>query len=543
MLLVPMLLGMAACAGMIRAQTNSLLPHEDSRFGIFGAYAANEYTYFKNRMGFSNDEYWKWTDAHFRNLGAHWTRSNVQLLWDQIEPVLDGPYNWTNSVALTDAIITNMYKAGNEVHWLGVFHEGALFGNVPPNARNPLSDTSRYLRFVRAAVERYNGDGTNDVCPGVRVKYWQLGNEGIREATPHDRTNYVTWVAQTARVIREVDPAARIVLLATGDDIWRSNMLVSLSATCRFDVVDIHYWDNADNFRMSAVPQVRGLLDALGCTHVEIWSTEHGTWVGQPTQPKVLPLQSELDQARSLVKRYVYNLDKGLDKLFWNNLMEWNCLDGFTNGMFSSMGLVGDGQGGGGPTNGFNVVRLSYDTYRLLASAIDADKARYVGRMSFHSETNLFAYRFCLLADTNLSRYVMWSSTNTLQTVTFPVAAPGVGVVGLITDATGRPSTNVLVARDGAGNVTLSVGPDPVLVQDLEDAAACLDLDPGLAGDERTVRMRGGSGQPWMIQTTPALGEAWTPACTNWVTAPEWAMVDRTAAGASQRFYRAVAPP
>jgi len=48
---------------------------EDSRFGIFGAYAL-EYGWFMGQMEFSDSDYWNWVDGHFENLGAHWTRSN-----------------------------------------------------------------------------------------------------------------------------------------------------------------------------------------------------------------------------------------------------------------------------------------------------------------------------------------------------------------------------------------------------------------------------------------------------------------------------------
>ena len=108
------------------------LPYENSRFGIFGAYAANMYGYFKTRMGFTDTRYWNWVNNHFANLGAHWTRSNLQLVWDFIEPTLDSAYNWNPQPFMTDSVIVNVYKPGNQVHWLGVFHEGSIFPRTPP---------------------------------------------------------------------------------------------------------------------------------------------------------------------------------------------------------------------------------------------------------------------------------------------------------------------------------------------------------------------------------------------------------------------------
>jgi len=39
-------------------------------------------------------------------------------------------------------------------------------------------------------------------------------------------------------------------------------------------------------------------------------------------------MQTEEEQVRSLVKRFVFNLTNELNKLFWNNLMEWDAFAG-----------------------------------------------------------------------------------------------------------------------------------------------------------------------------------------------------------------------
>ena len=135
------------------------LAYEDSAFGVFAAYA-QEYDYFKQHMGFSDQGYWDWADSLVRNLGAHWTRSNLQLFWDFIEPVIGGGYNWNNTFK-TDGVVTNVYRPGGDINWLGVFHEGGSNPGHTP-ARNPLDYPTEYSRFVRDAVERYDCDGVYD---------------------------------------------------------------------------------------------------------------------------------------------------------------------------------------------------------------------------------------------------------------------------------------------------------------------------------------------------------------------------------------------
>ena len=168
------------------------LTEENSHFGVFAAYVT-EYPYFISQMEFSDAQYWDWVRGHLSNLGAHWTRSNNELIWDYIEPVLDSTYNWNPEPFKTDSMIVNTYNKNYPVNWLGVFKVGSLFGQRPdrPPLRNPLSDTLRYLRFVRNAVERYDGDGNSDVHPDVCVKYWQLGNEMPGNATLEMKDDYV----------------------------------------------------------------------------------------------------------------------------------------------------------------------------------------------------------------------------------------------------------------------------------------------------------------------------------------------------------------
>lgn len=148
----------------------------ESPFGIFGAYAL-EYPSFQNRMGFTTDAYWDWVDEHFQALGAHWTRSNLQLIWDFIEPEIGKGYHWQNQFH-TDQIVTRISKSPASVHWIGVFHEGGKSGdpNKPP-LREPMDYPEEYSQFVKAVVERYDGGGKDDLDSAVRVKYWQIGNE------------------------------------------------------------------------------------------------------------------------------------------------------------------------------------------------------------------------------------------------------------------------------------------------------------------------------------------------------------------------------
>lgn len=397
--------------------STTVLAYEDSPLGVFAAFAANEFSYFNQRMGFTTPEqYWDWAEAHMQNLGAHWTRSNLQFVWDFIEPVIGGGYNWDNQM-LTDPIIKRIYRPGNEVHWLGVFHEGGgpVVEPGKPILRNPLDYPQEYQAFVQAVVERFDGDGIDDASAGVKVKYWQVGNE-ILPWKVHGKTvqDYILWVRMVRAAVKAADPEAKIVLMASMQGLTvdpdLQQIIEALAGEGAFEVLDIHHWGEADNWKMTAVPQYRQILDARGLTQVQIWSCEHGTWQGQPRGES---FQSESDQARSLVKRYVYNLAHGLNKLFWNNLMEWNNFGGGPGSVFNSMGLVSDGQGPGEDPTMFNVPRLAYYSYKKLAETLEAaDKTSW---RAIQEKDGVYLYQFTRQGK---PCWVAWTDSGKIKLVT-----------------------------------------------------------------------------------------------------------------------------
>ncbi len=258
----------------------------ESPFGIFGAYAL-EYPNFQKRAGLNNETYWDWVDLHFQDLGAHWTRSNLQLIWDMVEPEIGKGYRWENQFA-TDRIVDRISKSPATVNWIGVFHEGGKSADpVRPPLRDPMDYPEEYRRFVKAAVERYDGDGVADIGPSTSVKYWQIGNEYPGwEKKGKTLDQYLAWAKLTSSAIKEADPGARIILIADTQAFtarpWQIKAIEELARDRHIDAVDLHHWGKADDWRMPAVPEVRSLLDRLGRSDAKIFSCEHGTWIGKP---------------------------------------------------------------------------------------------------------------------------------------------------------------------------------------------------------------------------------------------------------------------
>ena len=415
----------------------------------------------------TQDQYWQWVEGQYSSLGARWDRSHSQLIWDVVEPVIGAGYNWTNNMR-TDAMITNIYSGAYKINWVaGLHHGGGAYRD--PTASSNLA---AYVSFVRAAVERYDGDGTNDVAPGVSVKYWQVGNE-IPEWISLGRTEdqYVSFYRSVRAAILASDPSAKVVLIAstTGNYIpsFFTNIIEQLAPKKEFDAVDLHHWQDYTDWKMDVLPYLRDRLNLLGMTNAQIWSCENATWSGMADY---LPTQTQEQQAESLVKRCVWNRANGLDKLFWSQLVDGYMFQGSGGSMFNSLGVISDGQGGGDTTNEFDVARLSYFAYQLLAAKTDNAVARQKGVVSgVHDETNTYAYAYERLSDTG-GVYVVWNQVGT-RTVTLPVTGGVYYVRDMITDSSGRPLYEE-TKKPSLGGISLTLSSHPLLVQRDTDADA-----------------------------------------------------------------------
>jgi hypothetical protein len=481
----------------------------ESTFGIFAGFTA-EFEPFENAMGFAHTEYLQWAGDHYNVLGAHWTRSNLQLMWDVIEPVLGAGYVWENEMG-TETAFAAAAAAG--VHYLAVFHEGGLIDSA---LRHQLDQQIAYEQFVETVVERYDGDGVDDSPNEITIKHWQVGNEVfLLEETPNSVPNYVDWFTLTAKAARRADPEAKMVLIASTESHllidFHSQVIESLASTgVRFDAVDIHHWGTAKQAEITAAEQYLALLESLQISDVELWSTEHGTYVGQVIPMEVTcdppctgndvcvggpqnafctakctgdndcssalpschltsgrctnPEQSATDQARSLVWRYVVNRDNGVRRIMWNNLVAWHQFQGQYGGFFDRTGLISGGFLEFESPEDCGDPRLSYFTYEMLAERTDTLHAERLGPVeSGDPNTYVSAYRNRLSGVIGWVAWA-WEAQDPPPTVELNVPTTEVSVVALITDASGIPVRDEVVAADG-NTVTVELSPNPIWIE------------------------------------------------------------------------------
>ncbi|MBU0760905.1 MAG: hypothetical protein KJ858_04395, partial [Nanoarchaeota archaeon] len=208
-------------------------------------------------------------------------------------------------------------------------------------------DEEKYTEWVRAAVERYDGDGTDDM-PGLTtpVKYWQIDNE-----PPRMRDGYVDLVHITYKAIKEADPEAKVLVggllmpdLKSGNT--KTYEIVTLPIIKELggksiDIFDYHWFGYKGEWKFlpETMKRVRSDLKEAGFPDAAIWFTEMGTYSGNPDRGGK-GFQSERDQASEMVKRYVVSIGEGVEKIFW----AWGMKEGFEdindNDFFDNTGFI-----------------------------------------------------------------------------------------------------------------------------------------------------------------------------------------------------------
>ncbi len=148
--------------------------------------------------------------------GIKWNKPNLNFHWLDIEwdPVRHpGKYNWSEP----DSLVRFCQERGIFIlpYWLGgcppYYNKRRNFRCPPDETHNGLQ---AWYNFVKACVERYDGDGIDDM-PGLKmpIKYWEVVNEpGERVMKGYGTFEDWQRVIKIAyRAAHEADPDCKIV--------------------------------------------------------------------------------------------------------------------------------------------------------------------------------------------------------------------------------------------------------------------------------------------------------------------------------------------
>ena len=211
------------------------------------------------------------------------------FVWGQIESQ-PGSYNWTS----IDAHVR--YWQSHRLAVLATVWPYAYWDQLSGNAGRPRAQDSfspvlgdlryspcnmdAYATWLGALVERYDGDGINDM-PGLLypIRHWEILNEPEMQ-TPEltffqeGSDKYLEILRVSYNSIKSADPSAVVLtggqagMQASFADYWRP---VLQGASGLFDAGNIHSIRSSDLY---FAPEYRGFLDSLGYAGKPFWVTE-----------------------------------------------------------------------------------------------------------------------------------------------------------------------------------------------------------------------------------------------------------------------------
>ena len=269
--------------------------------------------------------------------GINWYRNygsdNIVYSWNWVEPAR-GQFDWSKwdllareaqkkNIALLASIGNGVPRwANNSANWrdkpLDLYSE-------------PMQNTSWY-QYVRAMVERYDGDGTGDM-PGLTlpIKHWGVWNEpDLRTAwnppnyPPHQFNGSVQDYVQLMRVaysaIKDADPTAVVVGPSTAQypgrnytgewHLWTWDEMIAAGGLNYMDVLSFHTFLELDTWDIGN--NINAILESVDVRRAgkPVWLTEVG-WDGASDV-------HALEKARNLVRLTVILWEQQfVEKFFW----------------------------------------------------------------------------------------------------------------------------------------------------------------------------------------------------------------------------------
>lgn len=350
-----------------------------------------------------------------RDMGVRWTRGadTPYIFWKLIDPQKKGSsayFKWKSMTVRPDGVEDFIdYDKLSLVKKSGLLMLQNIDVQPPAVERSHLksgswlpTDEEAYKAFVRESVKRYSF-----------ISYWQIGNEPpLREGY----SDYAKFQQITYEAIKEANPDAKVLIAglagnmdtASINDNSYESVLKELKGKY-FDIFDIHFYGDAKGGTLAPKEEdgrqsrflgyrdfktvysyYRGLLDKNGFSRVPIWITEMGTFSGTIGSAPHSFTQTEAEQARDLVKRYVYPLSLGVKKIFWafgigEGFGEWD--DDF----FDHTGFVYTGKDG---LHKFDERKLGFYAYKLMTEKLEGSDWSKVETIKEDEVNHIYVYKF-----------------------------------------------------------------------------------------------------------------------------------------------------
>lgn len=281
--------------------------------------------------------------------GVHWYRDVQNMPWGMIE-VSRGTFKFD----LIDALVADAqnaggryigtvmpyagwelkaagYPASTDAQCQRLFTED-FFYLASDQRMDRYKDEAEYLAFLGKLVERYDGDGVDDM-PGLTtpVRYWQIHNEPEGDHCGlfrDDVAGFARLMKISADLIHASCASCKVINGGAAASMWLESLpnppagvmfwrdfAAIAGAADSVDVIAVHYnagkdpgHGSIDNFE----EQIRRAREHLG-TSKPVWVTEFGTIIGNHGNFNGLP---EAQAGAWFVRFYTAGLAAGAEKFF-----------------------------------------------------------------------------------------------------------------------------------------------------------------------------------------------------------------------------------
>jgi hypothetical protein len=305
--------------------------------------------------------------AHMQAVGAK--RVTTFLDWGTVQPN-EHTWDWSSF----DTKVRNAQAAGMKVF--------ALVTGDPAWAWQPdhlATVPEKRLAFVRAMVQRYDCDGSNDAPGTLCVHDWSFyaepdfyvyyyeDNPGFKGYWGKRGAEYAHMLADVANVVHAEDLSARVMigglaydsfLQGDGNRGFVREFLPTVLATLNtkpggaaryLDAIAIHYYSLQFPSIRGKLLEIRGIMQSYGVATLPLLVPETGYWSDGAAG------SSETQQAQRLVQIYVEGLSAGAQELSYFTVFD------------SGSGMEASGLFHG---QDLNRPKLAYTAYRVLTTEL-----------------------------------------------------------------------------------------------------------------------------------------------------------------------------
>lgn len=214
--------------------------------------------------------------ARTAEIGVKWTR--LRASWPSIEKE-KGIYNWEETDKAFETALKNgitpfvTIGGGNPLYSKLTTYDdpklAEIYGYKPePPIKDPAA-MEAFLKFTKAVLERYKD----------KIDYWEIWNEPNHRnywgATP-DGKEYGQLLVQTARLMKEIDPACKIIggsMAGINPDF--ANDFLSVGSDSLIDIISYHNYGAVPEERVYAAIELWQVINKYN-PNIELWQGECG---------------------------------------------------------------------------------------------------------------------------------------------------------------------------------------------------------------------------------------------------------------------------